>query len=58
MTPMPVKGAPYKHQREAFEFALRLFGLTKGGDDNISISSRGVAFLMEMLPQGHRENHH
>jgi hypothetical protein len=24
---MPIKGTPYKHQRAAFEFACRLFGL-------------------------------
>lgn len=35
--PMPIKAAPYKHQREAFAFVCRLFGLTKGGDDNAGI---------------------
>jgi hypothetical protein len=30
---MPIKGTPYKHQRAAFEFACRLFGLAdKPGD--------------------------
>ena len=29
--PMPVKGQPYRHQQEAFEFACRLFGLMEGG---------------------------
>jgi hypothetical protein len=32
LPPMPVKATPYKHQREAFAFACRLFGLAKGGD--------------------------
>lgn len=36
---MPIKATPYKHQRAAFSFACRLFGLLKekrsqeGGDD-------------------------
>ena len=50
MISMPVKGTPYTHQREAFEFVMRLFGLVKGGDVKISISSRGAALLMEMRP--------
>ena len=41
---MPVKAHPYEHQRRAYEFACRLFGLT-GPDPP---SSRGVALLMEM----------
>lgn len=45
---MPVKGTPYRHQAEAFSFACRLFGLQQGGDDKLSISSPGVALLMEM----------
>ena len=34
LPPMPIKATPYKHQREAFAFACRLFGLAKGGDAN------------------------
>ncbi len=41
---MPIKAHPYEHQRQAFEFACRLFGLT-GHDPP---TSRGVALLMEM----------
>jgi SNF2 family DNA or RNA helicase len=41
---MPIKAHPYEHQRRAFEFACRLFGLT-GHDPP---TSRGVALLMEM----------
>ena len=41
---MPIKGHPYEHQRRAYEFACRLFGLT-GHDPP---TSRGVALLMEM----------
>ena len=51
MTPypkMPIKATPYRHQREAFAFACRLFGLAEGGDAFPSISSCGVALLMEM----------
>ena len=44
--PMPTKGTPYAHQREAFEFALRLFGMIEGGD--VTPISRGCALLMEM----------
>jgi len=40
---MPIKAAPYKHQREAFELACRLFGLA--GERTIS---QGAALLMEM----------
>jgi len=43
---MPIRAAPYKHQREAFDFACRLFGLTGGGD--VVLISRGCAYLMEM----------
>ncbi len=41
---MPIKAHPYEHQRQAFEFACRLFDQT-GHDPP---SSRGVALLMEM----------
>lgn len=44
---LPVKANPYKHQIEAFGFVYALFGLT-GGDENVSIRSRGAALLMEM----------
>ncbi len=30
---MPIKAEPYKHQRAAFEFVCRLFGVTGGRDD-------------------------
>lgn len=45
--PMPIKAEPYAHQRAAFRFACGLFGI-QGGDAPSSISSRGVALLMEM----------
>ncbi len=41
---MPIKAHPYEHQRQAFEFACRLFGLM-GHDPPTSL---GVALLMEM----------
>ena len=41
---MPIRAHPYEHQRQAYEFACRLFGIT-GHDPP---SSRGVALLMEM----------
>jgi len=41
---MPIRARPYDHQRQAFEFACHLFGLT-GHDPP---PSRGVALLMEM----------
>jgi len=43
---MPIKARPYQHQQDAFIFACRLFGLD--GGDAVPISSRGVAYLMEM----------
>lgn len=49
---MPVKAKPYRHQIEAFNFVSDLLGIVRGGDENISISSRGSALLMEM--QSHR----
>jgi hypothetical protein len=42
---MPIRAAPYRHQREAFELAMHLFG-AEGGDAP-PISS-GCAYLMEM----------
>ena len=41
---MPVKAHPYDHQRRAYKFACRLFGLTGRNPP----PSRGVALLMEM----------
>lgn len=32
--PMPIKATPYKHQRDAFELACRLFGLRGGGEED------------------------
>jgi len=43
---MPIRAKPYTHQAEAYHFACRLFGLD--GGDAVPISSRGVAYLMEM----------
>ena len=45
---MPIRAHPYEHQRQAVEFACKLFGLNKGGDNPPSIQSRGCALLMEM----------
>lgn len=42
--PMPVRVRPYQHQREAFAFACRLFGILSGG----GLQSGGCALLMEM----------
>lgn len=33
MPRMPVKAEPFRHQREAFEFACGLLGLAEGRDD-------------------------
>lgn len=41
--PMPIKGRPYAHQLQAFDFACRKFGLSVPYKD-----SNGVALLMEM----------
>ena len=48
---MPIKAAPYKHQREAFALACRLFGLVEGGDAQMCTShmkTSGLALLCEM----------
>ena len=31
---LPIRAAPYKHQRESFYFALRLFGLLTENEEN------------------------
>lgn len=31
---LPIRAAPYKHQREAFYFVLRLFGLLADNEGN------------------------
>lgn len=41
--PMPVKGKPYAHQRRAFDFVCRAYGLT-----SFEENSGGAALLMEM----------
>ena len=43
MLPMPIKTTPYAHQREAYEFACKKFGLLPTEN-----TSNGVALLMEM----------
>ncbi|WP_276707526.1 DEAD/DEAH box helicase [Eubacterium pyruvativorans] len=39
---MPVKVTPYKHQQDAYDFVMNLYGLNDG-----KIRSRGAALLME-----------
>lgn len=41
--PLPIKVTPYQHQREAFAFGYRMFGL-----DSDTPLSQGAALLMEM----------
>ncbi len=43
MVPMPIKATPYAHQREAYEFACKKFGLIPTEN-----TSNGLALLMEM----------
>lgn len=38
---MPIRAAPYKHQREAFYFVLRLFGLLADNEENDSETDDG-----------------
>ena len=38
---LPIRAAPYKHQREAFYFVLRLFGLLA---ENDSETDDGTSF--------------
>ena len=40
---LPVKVAPFDHQRKAFEFVLWLFGMVDG-----TVRSTGAALLMQM----------
>ena len=35
---MPIHASPYAHQQQAYDFALRLFGMSEGGDsDSVSV---------------------
>jgi len=43
MLPIPIKATPYAHQREAYEFACKKFGLLPTEN-----TSNGLALLMEM----------
>jgi len=43
---MLIRAAPYAHQREAYDFALRLFGASEGGD--AATVSKGCFYLMDM----------
>ena len=38
---LPIRAAPYKHQREAFYFVLRLFGLLAENEENDSETDDG-----------------
>lgn len=48
--PMPVRAAPYRHQKEAFRFVYGLFGLAQEEVTHVSSIRRscGAALLMEM----------
>ena len=57
--PMPIKATPFQHQRDAFDFACRIFRLTKkprsrdfvlrgGGVRPMFVRSLGCAYLMDM----------
>ena len=43
--PMHIKATPYKHQVKAYNFALKVFGLTK---KKVAKKSKGCAYLMDM----------
>ncbi len=51
---MPIKVAPYKHQKEAFKFICERFGLTKLELKNMGVvpmnisKGKAAALLMEM----------
>jgi hypothetical protein len=36
---MPIRASPNAHQRAAFEFAMQLFGMMEGDDENASEDS-------------------
>ena len=38
---LPIRAAPYKHQREAFYFVLRLFGLLADNEGNVNETDDG-----------------
>lgn len=38
---LPIRAAPYKHQREAFYFVLRLFGLLTENEEKDSETDDG-----------------
>lgn len=41
---LPIRAAPYKHQREAFYFVLRLFGLLTENEGNDNEKDDGSSF--------------
>jgi hypothetical protein len=43
---LPIRATPYAHQRDAYEFALRKFGVGEGGD--AEPVSGGCFYLMDM----------
>ena len=48
---MPIKATPYRHQQEAFDFAMQVLGITDGEVMQVSPISKGgkgCALLMEM----------
>lgn len=49
--PMPLKVAPYRHQRDAFDFVMQRFGIADSPQKGVmpmTTSSGGAALLMEM----------
>lgn len=48
---MPIRAHPYDHQRRAFEFALRVFGvLEKEGDENAD-GNNDMRPMRETIPE-------
>ena len=45
---MPIKGKPYSHQVEAFNFTCKIFGVSKEVVPTNISKSKGAALLMEM----------
>ena len=43
-----IRATPYRHQREAVRYAMRLLAPREGGDVPPSMTGAGCALLMEM----------
>lgn len=44
---MPIKASPYDHQKKAFAFAMKLFGVFEEGGDGLANDDDSLRFVRE-----------